>query len=67
METILVIVEASGVAERAVSLAADLAAGLGARLIAVSVADGAVAEADGIRVVQPDSYHVQDRFRLAGR
>ena len=52
METILVIVDASGVAERAVSLAADLAAGLGARLIAVSVADGVMAEADVVRAVQ---------------
>jgi nucleotide-binding universal stress UspA family protein len=52
METILVVVDESGVAERAVSMAADLAAGLGARLVAVSVVDGLTASVNVVRAVQ---------------
>lgn len=52
MQTILVEINGSGVAARAASIAADLAAALGARLIAVSVFDGVPANADAVHAVQ---------------
>jgi len=52
MDTILLVVNESSVAVRAATIAADLAAGMGARLVAVSVVDGVRSPADAVRALQ---------------
>jgi nucleotide-binding universal stress UspA family protein len=61
MDTIMVVVGRSD--EHAATIATDLAAALGARLVAVSVADGARADVEAVRVVHR---HVQAIGRQVG-
>jgi nucleotide-binding universal stress UspA family protein len=65
MQTILVSVDRSGVADRAATVAADLAAAFGARLVAVSVTDGAASQGGPLQDGAIPA--VQRRLRSLGR